>query len=172
VSDVVIDTNVLLVADGRANHMSPSCRIGCIDRLLEVRQNERVVLDECGLILEEYRSNLRPNPQTAGAAFLLWILQRQGDPQHVDRVKITVLDATNSIFAEFPEDPALANFDLSDRKFVAVANSHPSKPPILQAADSKWLGWEPALNANGITVEFVCRNELEKIRQNKTGSQQ
>ncbi len=44
----------------------------------------------------------------------------------------------------------------SDRKFVAVANAHPDKPPIMHATDSKWWAWKDALKDVGITVHFLC----------------
>jgi len=76
---------------------------------------------------------------------------------------------TNTKFEEFPADQALEDdFDPDDRKFVAVANAHPEKPPILEAADSKWLGWEAKLALHGIRLEFLCRDELEAIRERKT----
>ena len=56
----------------------------------------------------------------------------------------------------------------SDRKFFAASNAHPGKPPILEAADSKWLGWEEQLEQHGIKVEVLCRAELEAIRKRKT----
>ena len=84
-------------------------------------------------------------------------------------VTITPLDQEQTQFAEFPPDAALeAAFDPADRKFVAAANAHPEKPPILESADSKWLGWEPALAAHGIRLEVLCRCELEAIRKRKT----
>jgi len=75
-----------------------------------------------------------------------------------DRVKITPNGAS---YNEFPDHVGLENFDNSDRKFVAVANVHPTKPPILQATDSKWWGWKTALFEAGITVHFICRNFIE-----------
>ena len=49
----------------------------------------------------------------------------------------------------------MKNFDLSDRKFVAVANAHQEKPPILEGTDSKWWGWKDALAEVGIKVVFL-----------------
>ncbi|MEZ4433819.1 MAG: hypothetical protein R3F65_15550 [bacterium] len=66
-------------------------------------------------------------------------------------------------FVEFPAHPKLAGFDRSDRKFVATAAGHAAPhPPIVQAADSKWVGWAPALAEVGIAVEFVCRGDIQK----------
>ena len=171
-SSIVIDTNVLLVADGKAGQMSEACRIECIERLQKIQSSERVVVDDSWLIVGEYHKKITPNNSSMpGSAFLKWLLQFQGNDKHVSRVKVTPRDPECTLFEEFPLDGVLeASFDPADRKFIAVANAHPEKPPVLESADSKWLGWEPRLNACGITIEFLCRKELEAIRQRKTKS--
>ena len=55
----------------------------------------------------------------------------------------------------------------SDRKFVAVANAHPAKPPILQSTDSKWWGWKEALQEVGITVHFLCPEYVKTLSGEK-----
>jgi hypothetical protein len=169
-SAVVIDTNVLLVADGQGKHMSDACRIECEARLKGVQANEQTVLDEGWHILGEYHHKLNPNQSpTPGSAFIKWLLQRQGMQQHVSWVSITSTNAEKTKFAEFPPDAALEEaFDPADRKFVAAANAHAEKPPILESADSKWLGWEANLGVHGIRLEILCRCELEEIRKRKT----
>jgi hypothetical protein len=70
--------------------------------------------------------------------------------------QVTLSESAQDIFAEFP-DPALEPFfDPPDRKFAAVANAHPDKPTIWQAADCKWVDWWPALQAKGVEVDFLC----------------
>ncbi|MGC1323743.1 MAG: hypothetical protein WA849_16305 [Candidatus Udaeobacter sp.] len=166
-SAVVIDTNVLLVADGQAPHMSGACKITCIERLERVRSEEQVVLDYGRLILDEYHNGLDPNGKPSpGQAFVKWMLQSYS---RIDWVTITPTNPEQTMFSEFPNDAALAAFDPADRKFVAAANAHFEKPPILEAADSKWLGWEAGLLPHGIRLEVLCRNELQAIRQQKTG---
>ena len=84
-----------------------------------------------------------------------WVHDHRWGPK-CDRIEIT---KNNSSYNEFPDTtkhPGLAHFDRSDRKFVAVANAHPDKPPILQATDSKWWGWKDALAEAGIKVHFLC----------------
>jgi hypothetical protein len=168
---IVIDTNILLVADGQANHMSASCRVECVNRLENAVKTERVVLDYQRIILEEYGHKLNPSkrPPSPGAAFLHWLLVNQCNPQHTAMVNLTPLDTANTRFAEFPPDAILeAAFDPSDRKFVSAACAHPEKPPILESSDSKWLGWEADLAKHGVRLEVLCRCELEEIRRRKT----
>ncbi len=169
-SAIVIDTNVLLVADRQAEQMSRQCRVACEKRLEKVRSGEQVVLDHSYLILGEYQNKLDPNRRpTPGSAFLKWLLQRRKMTQHVCFVTITATNEERTVFAEFPADAQLLEeFDPADRKFVAVANAHGEKPPILQSADSKWLGWESRLASHGIRLEVLCRDELEAIRIRKT----
>lgn len=172
-STIVIDTNVLLVADGQADHMSAACRTECASRLERVKTSEQVVLDRHRLILTEYGNRLNPSkrPPSPGTAFLKWLLVNQCNPKFSSTVDITPLDSEGKRFAEFPPDKALeTEFDPSDRKFVSAAYTHPDKPPILESADSKWLGWEAALQAHGIRLEVLCRCELSGIRCRKMGA--
>ena len=172
-SAVVIDTNVLLVADGKADQMSATCRAECAQRLEAVKKGERVVLDRQWLILREYQNKLSPSgkPPTPGNLFLKWLMTVCRDDQHVSQVSITATNQEQTKFAEFPADePLELAFDPADRKFVAAANVHPEKPPILESADSKWLGWEASLKRHGIQLEVLCRCELEVIWRRKTGA--
>lgn len=107
-SAVVIDTNVLLIADGVAAQMSAECQIECLNRLALVKESEQVVLDGTWLILGEYLNKLSPNKsQTFGSAFLKWLLQVQRDPRHTTWVTVTALNNECTKFAEFPNDPHL-----------------------------------------------------------------
>jgi hypothetical protein len=174
-STIVIDTNILLVADGQANHMSPACKIECLNRLENAKTNEQVVLDNTRLIIGEYGNKLNPSkrPPSPGGAFLKWLLVNQCNPNHSAMINLTPLNPEETRFAEFPNDPCLeAAFDPSDRKFVAAANAHPDKPPIIESADSKWLGWEPALLHHGLRLEILCRCELQVIRRRKIGEEE
>ena len=168
-SAIVIDTNVLLVADGKAKQMSDVCVQECLSRLERVKSHEQVVLDRAWIILGEYHNKLSPNHSpTPGSAFLKWLLQVQGVAKHVSQVKITPKNGDQTLFVEFPPDQELEKaFDPADRKFIAASNAHPEKPPVLQSADSKWLAWEKKLAAYGIRLEILCRCELEAIHKRK-----
>ena len=88
-----------------------------------------------------------------GNAFAKWVQNNQWNVQKVDRVTIT---ENGDSYDEFPVHEGLIQFDISDRKFIAAANAHPAKPPVLQATDSKWWGWKGTLAQIGITVHFLC----------------
>lgn len=169
-SAIVIDTNVLLVANGLAPQMEDPCRLECLSRLEKARRSESVVMDRQNLILDEYHNKLDPNqrPPGPGDAFLRHLLQNMGNVRYVAQVDLTAINREKTDFREFPDDQSLRDeFDPSDRKFVAASNAHPKKPHIVEAADSKWLGWELLLRAYGIQLEILCREKLEAVHARK-----
>lgn len=151
----VVDTNVPIVANEKSEQASLACVFNCAKKLREIQEQHIIVLDDRWLIINEYKNKLSHTGQPGlGDAFFKWVLTNQANSQRCQQVKIT-LTAEKS-FEEFPEDESLANFDKSDRKFVAVALTHPEKPPILNAVDSDWKNFEIALNNIGITIIFLC----------------
>jgi hypothetical protein len=168
-SAIVIDTNVLMVAneDSPPEQADLACVRACIDRLLSIQKGgsgETVVLDQSGLLLSEYRDTLKSSRQpSTGHAFLHWLFQVGWDPARCDQVKISCTDEDEQHYEEFPDHQGLASFDVSDRKFVATANAHPSKPSILQAVDAKRMGWETALNECGLEIEWICPDNAERL---------
>lgn len=91
-----------------------------------------------------------------GDAFLKWLWSNQANPERCQQVAITPIEDDPMDFAEFPADPALAGFDRSDRKFVAVAVGSGREPAILNATNSDWWDCRGTLGANGIRLEFLC----------------
>jgi hypothetical protein len=159
----VIDTNVLLVASGRHEDISPACVVACVRRLEEIMQEGRVVLDDAYRILGEYQHKTNPNRgKSVGQIFLKWLLRNRNRCLFV-----ALWEHPERGFHSFPEDAELAHFDPADRKFVAVAAACAEPATILQAADSKWLGWVSALERHGIVVEFLCKEDLRRFRERK-----
>jgi hypothetical protein len=151
-----MDTNVAVVANGRAEQAGDRCVATCITNLLEIRDSRRVLLDESGLILEEYRRHLSPAGQPGpGDAFFKWLWNNQSNPDQCRQVPITPIQGSRG-FEELPDDPDLEAFDPSDRKFVAVAVASGEHPPILNAADTDWWIHREALRRRGIEVRFLC----------------
>jgi hypothetical protein len=165
---VVVDTNVLLVANGGPSHKG-SCILACATQLTEIQKSGCVVLDQGHEILGEYAKKQSPKGQPGiGFHFWKWLLNTKRSSDHCQFVKITKVDPAG--YEEFPDHKDLAKFDPSDKKFVAVAVAHGSWPPIYQAADSKWWGWKGALQECQITVEFLCPKEIEAKFQKKKGN--
>ena len=166
---VVIDTNVLLVANEQHEGVSPACILTCTQKLLWAQQHGVVVIDDAYRIISEYCNKPEIKGTRTGDAFLKWLLQNQSNPERVHQVTITETAADH--FAEFPDQALQPAFDAPDRKFPAVANAHTDKPPVLQAADCKWLHWWPALHATGIVVDFVCSADICGFYGNKFPNQ-
>ena len=162
----VIDTNVLRIASGQHDEVSPECESECVRRLQAMQQSGVSVIDDDYRILGEYLKNpslMKTNK--VGGQFLKWLLQNQANPQRVHQVPLT--ETAADVFAEFPDPVLQPSFDAPDRKFAAVAHAHPDKPPVWQAADCKWLNWWPALHAKGVRVDFLCPDDVCKFYGNK-----
>ncbi len=164
----IVDTNVVLVANGQHADISPNCVEACALKLKAIMDAGRLALDDQFLILMEYQNKTTPRrARGPGDAFVRWALQNNANADRVDCVPL-VMDPDRG-FESFPDHPGLTTFDPPDRKFVAVACAHAATPPILQAADSKWLGWDVALRAHGVTVDFLCPEDIKRFQANKGG---
>ena len=167
---VVVDTNVPLTANGAAD-ASPDCVVTCVDALVEILSDKRpIAIDNGWRILREYMRNLSPSGQPGiSNRFLKWVLTNRANPARCVQVSITPRSDDKENFEEFPDEPGLKSFDRSDRKFVAVVCAHPDRPPILEALDSKWWGWREPLRRVGVTVMFLCPEEIQALYEQKFG---
>ena len=154
-TEIVIDTNVAVVANGHTSQAGPNCRRECIARLRRTVNELCVLLDDDNLILCEYRKRLsfsgQPGP---GDAFFKWLWDNQGNPDHCRKVAVTT--HSDRGFVEFPNDLDLSSFDRSDRKFVAVALTSGTEPKVLNASDTDWWHYLQELQQHGIEVVFLC----------------
>jgi hypothetical protein len=155
VKAVVVETNVFAVANEMADQAGPVCVLACVDAMETARRNI-TVLDAGNLCFDEYfRYASRSGQSKAGDAFARWLWENQYS-NHCERVEITPIAGKAKHFVEFPDDPALSEFDPSDRKFVAIAKASRYKPTILNAADTDWWHHRKTLKKNGITIDFLC----------------
>ena len=169
---VVIDTNVLVVANGKAAapQASKKCIILCRARLAEIlRGTERVLLDDKKRIIREYRNNLNEKGRGFGDRFWLELKRRfynpKGYPETVIAVQITPLEGNGTEFEEFPnDDAALSDFHKKDKKFVAVALTYQrdsgKEAPILKADDRGWDKFRAALAVHGVQVDSICEDDI------------
>jgi len=132
---VVVDTNVILVANGQHQDVSEGCVASCATRLHGIVQDGRVAIDDRYRILNEYQNKTAPHVgRRPGDAFVKWLLRNNANPSRCDQVAL--VEHPDRGFESFPDDARLAGFDPPDRVFVAVAAMHGERPPIMQAADS------------------------------------
>ena len=118
------------------------------------------MLDSEGLILAEYRGQLRSSGQPgAGDAFYKYLVDHQYDVCRCLIVDITVNEVTGE-FNHFPNDPALAGFDTDDKKFVAVAIASGVACPVINAVDTDWRDYHDPLTDNGIVIEHLCPQHM------------
>lgn len=152
----VVDTNVAIVAN-QPDGAQLQCAAACAAALYQITKAGVLVMDEAGLIFAEYKNHLsfagRPG---AGDVFFKWLSDNRYKPDRVAQVALAEDRERPGEFAAFPMDAELAAFDRSDRKFVAVALSHPERPPILNATDDDWWNYKEALARQGVAIEFVC----------------
>lgn len=169
---IIVDTNVPINAN-LANTPKEipadmlNCVLSCIIAIECVIKQGGLVIDSGDEIYNEYLHNLCLSGQKGiGNAFMKWVHDNRWRLPDSDRVTIS---KNGDSYKEFPDHEGLVNFDISDRKFVAVANAHPKKPPILQSTDCKWWGWKNALEDVGITVCFLCPEYVKDKYKKKIG---
>ena len=155
-SRVVVDTNVVVVSDGRSDGIDAGCATACARALGTIVTRGHLFVAEAGAIVDEYRRNVSLDGEPGVArAFLKWVLTHEWNAVRVTRVRITAIDDPRG-FAELPAPPTGVRYDPADCKFLAVAAAHPEHPPILQATDSKWWEWREALIGAGVRIQFIC----------------
>ena len=154
-TEIVIDTNVAIVANGKAEQAGPQCMLTCIQSLRETIDTHCLLLDDMNLIINEYRRHLHPSGQPGvGDYFFKWLFENQANPMHCRKVGLTPLEDRE--FEEFPNDTRLLSFDRSDRKFVAVALASQSNPKIVNASDTDWWHHRQVLKVHNVDIEFIC----------------
>lgn len=135
----LVDTNVVIVANGPNLLVEDQycCIEPCVTILEHIKGGKcKLVLDDTYEIITEYLHHIDSKKQKGmGEAFLKWTFDHMSNSDNVELVHITPQDDS---YKEFPSHEGLREFDRSDRKFVAAANAHKDKPPIVQATDSKW----------------------------------
>ena len=77
-------------------------------------------------------------------------------------------------YEDYPDDkdrwsteiPRCERFDPDDKKWVALAVRFKAETgidaPIVNAADRCWLAFEPHLEASGVKLETLCREERQQ----------
>lgn len=152
----IVDTNVFLGAGQKISDWSEK-QIACSESCKKVidfvrnRTIDKIVVDSGGEILREYLHNLKTHSGQNQASMVKLIAELI----HSRVLYRKITKVADNDYAEFPKDPRLADFDGSDKKFVAVANAEDPRLPILQSMDGKWWKWAKPLHDIGIEVLFT-----------------
>ena len=169
----LVDTNVpktanLATQPDPDSDVSDACVLACVEAVEHVIKKRGLIIDAGDEIFDEYRQQLSMKGQPGvGDRFMKWVHDNRWSLPNAHRVTIA---RNGESYEEFPTHNDLNDVDRSDRKFVAVANAHANKPPILQATDSKWWGWKDALAEVGITVQFLCPEYVKAKYAEKIGT--
>ena len=159
----IIDTNVLIIANDKSPHISTHDVNSCMNFILSVYENSIVYLDSLYLILDEYFNHASHSGQPGlGDAFAKWLFNNQANNDVCKIMKITYSITDPYNFEEFPSDDCFKNFDVSDRKFVALAISAEKEPEICNGSDSDWFNYFQDFCQLGIRIKFLCEEQLNQ----------
>ncbi len=132
----VVDTNVLMVAEGLAPQADSRCQHMASAVLTDIRYRRALVLDQGREILGEYQRNLGDHHRQPGVGY--WFFAWAARSADIGRW-VTIRPHPTRGFAEFPTDPRLEGFDRADRKFVAAAIvSGTADTELVNAVDSDY----------------------------------
>ncbi|MXW17909.1 MAG: hypothetical protein F4Z83_10245 [Gemmatimonadetes bacterium] len=148
----VVDTNVLVAANGRDTHVDEHCQLACVDELARLAREELVCVDDRGLIMREYEKRTSRKGQAGpGTVFYKRLWEKMGDPNRVYLVPVEPRDPEGRDFS----DPVLPSNNLKkDAKFLAVALK--AQAVIVNAADSDWAEHHDLTDRLGVGVRQLC----------------
>ena len=156
----IVDTNVLVVANGLNTHADTECQSQCVSAITAISLNGTVVVDNGGLVLDEYQKHLNFSGQPGlGDAFFKHVYDNMYSSKRVERVSITVVDDEERAFEELPAN----TLDRSDQKFLAVAVV--ARAPILNATDSDWHNERELVSRLDVVVQQLCPQHATRRNQ-------
>lgn len=150
----VVDTNVSIAANGRNTHADFQCQLNCIEFLEDIvslANAKQTILDDSGLILDEYSKHLNFKGQPGvGDMFFKFIHDNLYSTPKIEAVLITPIDDESRGFDELPVN----SVDKSDRKFLAVAVK--ATASIANATDTDWHEQNSFMASLGISIQQIC----------------
>ncbi len=166
---IIMDTNVAVKAATPQQDCKEEeweMRKMCVDfiRNLVKNPNSKLVLDLGFEIIKEYRNRI-PKNTNEGQIFWRWFDTYIGRISLEDFVKLDK-DAEGN-YKRFPLEDRTKEFDLNDRKFVALSRTHSEHPPIVEAADGKWLGFKEVFEEYGVHIEFLDMDYAKMMYKRK-----
>lgn len=161
----LVDTNVMLAASAVSELSNLAVR--AMPKEIELREiiyewlaqfdlsDRQIVLDENGLVLDEYERNMRFNMREQ--EYGMKVLQSKLDRVLVEYVPIDSLEANGEHIAVLDPDHELLVTDREDRKWVACALAtkilFDQVPPIVYGAETDWFIAEESLVGIGLCFQ-------------------
>ena len=148
----VVDTNVLVAANGGDTHVEIDCQSRCMEELARLAAQEVVCVDDKGLIMGEYERRVGAAQQAGpGTVFYKEVWKRMGDSNRVRLIPVEPRDDEGRDFT----DPILPPNNLKkDAKFLAVALK--ADAVIVNASDSDWDEHHDLTDRLGVDVRQLC----------------
>ena len=171
----IIDTNVQLLAGTPVSEIPDDqvecaqCCIKFINSFID-SPDSKLVLDTGSRVLKEYKQVFKKfhGERSLATEFFNWVCRYLTSAISEDDY-ICLNEVNENCFKEYPPHENLKNFDPPDRKFIALANAHKEKPPIIEGADSKWWSIKDSLLECGISVSFLCEKYIKQKFEEKMG---
>ena len=162
----VVDTNVLVAANGRASHVEASCQLRCVVELERLSREEVVCVDDMGLIMREYESRTKQEGQTRpGTAFFKHVWQKMGDTNRIRLIPVELVNRDDREGRDF-RDPVLPPHNLrKDAKFLAVAVK--ADATIVNATDSDWTEHRELTDRLGVDVRQLCPQHATRPKKSR-----
>jgi hypothetical protein len=156
---IIVDTNVLAVAEGLHGQASETCVAACLSIARRLQDGATIAVDDGDRILKEYIDALRGSTNAGiGSKLASALYRRRFDPNVCRLLSLTPIDEPPGSFEEVPEP--LRDFDNDDQKFIAVAVAEGSRSPVFTAVDREWWDRQEDLSRNGINVQHLCAAEF------------
>jgi hypothetical protein len=150
-NNYIIDTNVLIAANGHSSQVSESDVEKCQNFVAALFDNTSISVDSNNEIFDEYFRNLNISGQPGiGDGFLKYLWNNQYNNAVCETVEVIRDD--KFFYQVFADKPNLIDFDKSDLKFIAVYLLSKRSPFIVNACDSDWMEAKYLLDAHGIIV--------------------
>lgn len=161
---VVIDTNVLKVANGESEQADYDCEDSAGRALEDAIRRKIVVIDDAHFIIDEYKKHCTYAGQPGvGNFFFKALTDNIANPSRVLMVDIGTTQEEIALF--IPDN--LMNFDNDDHKWIA-AYLEGEAMAIINATDSDWEARKADLVAAGINVVELCPQCLSEEKSRPT----
>ena len=157
---VVVDTNVLIVANRNNKETDSDCERACIEALLEATRGKRItLLDTSNLIMDEYSTHCRYRREPGvGDMFFKFLYDHQwSEESTIEQVAIQETLDKDGGFANLPPN----DLDPNDRKFLAVAKAGDGR--VVNATDSDWSQHADFIDSMGVQVFELCPQCLKQV---------